>query len=126
MKTALQKDIRDAVIKVCTEKELNVPLVIKNNQTEIWIGNNDVSTTFHLLLKSEQKTWTTSKRYTTPRAGGTKVALNPKARYIVTVKLKTDSKEVSRKRVHSESSLPNPSSSVPAKKKCDDTKCSVM
>ena len=38
IKSTIQKDIRDAVIRICTEKEPKESTIIQNNQTEISIG----------------------------------------------------------------------------------------
>ena len=40
IKSAIQKDIRDAVIRICTEKEPKESTIIQNNQTEISIGKS--------------------------------------------------------------------------------------
>ena len=128
IKSAIQKDIRDAVIRICTEKEPKESTIIQNNQTEISIGKSHESGL--VLIISAQKTWTTTKRYTTPKSPGKeKTQLNPKARYEITVRVKPEAR---RKRKHSETvqGSPGPSAqsadSATAETPSKKTQCQIM
>jgi len=97
----IQHDIRNAVIKICTD-ELHGKKVIKNEHTTIHIG---------------RRPWVTNKTYTTPQRGDAKKhKLNPKEMYVLSLRVKENSfsnaasgdasqtvPRVNRKRKHGES-----------------------
>ena len=53
IKSAIQKDIRDAVIRICTEKEPKESTIIQNNQTEISIGKSHESGLFSYYFSTK-------------------------------------------------------------------------